>query len=645
MAQLDQLYTALRNADAAGDTAAAQQLAAAIEQQQGGAAPSLVTAQAVPPQAEGPLRLPALAGSQLARGAAEALGIPGDLEQALGIRNALALPAPFPSLKFPTSGELLSATAPLTARSDLMPQGELEQDVAGTARGVGATVPALLLGPEAGALALASGGSGGLVSAEAARAHPESTWGPAIAGAAGGFGVGGLTGVGMRGANALTGDLTDLGQAFRTAELPMRSPVLTSDNPLRFAAPFAPIEQTHGDLQRGAESLANLLGPQTTTPEEAGRYAQAQMRDWLATTLPAKEAAAWAPVDAAIPANTPTSLTNLEGTLQSLTTQGGGLAGVVSRLKPALPAQVYKALQNRLSTLSGGTDSWSDVRALRSAIGEAMSDPSIAPKAGQQTLKAMYSAITQDLADTAKANNASDLFSAANAESTRLHSFAENIGDQMVSGKTPSPQDDPRPEDVYNSFMNSAKLKRGASDIETLNTELPDVTRELAAAKLRQVANPERGTVGKSLASYWNTLSPEAQSALFPPAAQERLSALARIGQRLGEVPTLAQPAPGASNMTIGGLGAAGAALAAQGALHYFGKYNPSIVELLELAGGASTAGSIGGAIRNRAARAIANSSLLAPWAAGRPVGNAALLAAGGGALGASGNALAPGNP
>lgn len=250
-----------------------------------------------------------------------------------------------------------------------------------------------------------------------------------------------------------------------------------------------------------------------------------------------------------------------------------------------------------------------------------MSDPTVIRDIGEKDLAALYSGVTRDLQGTATTHNAGDLFNKANAESTRLHNFAEDTIARIVSGKKPS-ADDPKPEAVTAALLSPRKLKQGGSHLEALNAELPDVRAQLAAAHLHDIANPTGANpppVGKNLLNVWGKMSPEAQAALLPPSARARMNALAGVSRRLASLP--APKASSASHAATGlGLGTALAAAGA-GVNHLMGGHPLGLETLAELAGGSSTIGALAGGAKNRVLSTLANSPAVARYAASLPPG------------------------
>lgn len=613
---------------------------AAATGQAGGPAPGGASASAGPSQlfsgAEG-LRLPLMYGSELLKGLDTTLGLPGDAQSLIrkGVSAVTGLPDSPDNHQLPTSSNLLELTGRLglTDRNDLIPGwgpwAGAENIGSGMARGVGSTLPTLPLGGEGALLpALAAGAGGGALGEVAHQVEPDNPWASFTAGATGGALLGGAAGLGARSIAAMRGQVSPIGATFQQAGLPLRSPALTSESVLTrgLLGPFAPRDQTHADIGNALSSSASNLGGSVTL-QDAGTYAQKQARDWLATTMPAKEALAWGPVDRAIPAGTNVPIRNFRNTLDQITNEGGSLQALINVFQPGLPPRLQGILSNLRDNLSPtiierpggsitsfGIPTWTEVRALRSAVGNALKDPKVGPDAGEQNLKALYSALTKDLSRVAKDQGAGDLFAKANTESTRLHSFAENIVDRMVSGKTPSAQNDPVPEKVAAEFLNPARLKKGGTDLATLNTELPDVTKEFSAAYLHNLATPPKsGTLGKNFSNNWAGLSPEAKAALFDSKTRGKLEALHAVAGKLAGLPS---PANAGNHTGAGGILGAGLAFGAGGAHHLLTGQSIGLENLLEFAGGTSALGGVLGGIKDRVLSRLANSPTAARLAA-----------------------------
>lgn len=171
----------------------------------------------------------------------------------------------------------------------------------------------------------------------------------------------------------------------------------------------------------------------------------------------------------------------------------------------------YPEAENNISVVESGymkgasntgqSFNWSDVRKLRTALGEALSTPSVMKDIGEKNLSKLYGALTGDLKTTAKALGAEPLFDAANGASTKLYDF----GEQVVS---PLIKEGVTPEQAAKTVL--TKARAGGTVLADLRSQLPSAVDELAAAGVRT--------------GEWSKLSPEAKAALVPDSS--RLAAL-----------------------------------------------------------------------------------------------------------------------
>lgn len=400
-------------------------------------------------------RYPKLLMNALTTGGAMVAGIPGDVSQMTN-EGANALGLPPVSMPLPTSNDLLGISNKLgmTNRPEAIPTGAAERYGTAGVEGLIAAAPAIATGGAA-LPNLLGGVASGLAAQGGKDISPDSKALPIIAGAAGGLGVQGL------------------------------SSLVAGNN---------------------IERIASSLGD-SQTMQQAGSAAQDAARNWKTNIMPAKLATVSAPLDAAIPGESPVDLTNFTGVLSSINKKAGDLQPLADVLTESGPRQLQAALakRNDLSDLvepgasSGGT-TWANARQLRSIIGNAMSNPSIIKSIGQQNLSALYSGITQDLGTTASALGAGDLWQAYNQESSRLYNFASGPLSKLISTENPA-LETIKPEDAASRLLSAGK--KGASDLGALRAEVPDAVDELAAAHLRG-------------AQPWEKLSPEAKAALVP---------------------------------------------------------------------------------------------------------------------------------
>lgn len=643
------------------------QIQAAIEQHLGQPAPNMgglapASGTAVEPAGVLPTlaRVPLGALSAAGKGLVTAAGIPGDIEALVhgvgsfatgqGFGSGAAMPT-----SFPTSPELLAHTHALglTDNPALAAQNSPEAMIYSGIAGATSAAPLALAGPAA--PIIASGFGGGLGAELGHELSPDSTLAPIAGSVLGGLGVGGLTSAAER---ATSAELSPVGQLFKQAGIPMRSAALTSEAAGTKAAlgPYAPVAQTQQDLGNAIEASAAKFGPERTL-QEAGQRAQDEARTWLANTMPAKEATAWAPVDAAIPKQTPTPLNGFEATLKRITTSAGGLQPLVDKLTPVLPKQLLKSLQNAPGQLTGSAPTWGEVRQLRSALGDAMRQPKIASDIGQDNLKALYASVTDDMRGAAKGvdavnpgANALKSFDSANAESTRLNSFAQNVVGKIVHSKNPD-QAVITPENAAKALL--APAGKGGTPLAALRAEMPGAADALAAYHLRKYGLGDAGAEDPMAAmdpkfpARWQSLSPEAKVALYPdPTERAALDARAKIGaiaSQAGKSPT---PVGWGHAMAGGQAGAAIGALTDYG-LSLLAGHSPSAGSELAFGGAGELAGMMLPMVSQGVRGRLAVSPLLARYAAsaspdfalGGPFANYGA----GGIAGGAPNELAPG--
>ncbi len=288
------------------------------------------------------------------------------------------------------------------------------------------------------------------------------------------------------------------------------------------------------DISDGLTSLADKRG-NSPDLDSAGRIVQQQARNWLTTELPKREAAAWAPVDAAIPGTTPTPIEGTLNALAAIRNKGGALSEAVAKLSPNIGAALEKPLakftpEGGLADLTGeapATPTWNDVRTFRSALGEAMSNPMVLKDISRQQIERLYATVTDDLRGTAKAVSpeALDSFDLANNASKALRDFADGPISKIVTGSKPSP-DDLAPGAVAKSLLNSGKTSAETLAALRADPAMAGPVDELASIHLRGVADNPKA---------WQALQPGAKVALVPDPADR-----AAVETLLGDKASLA---------------------------------------------------------------------------------------------------------
>lgn len=572
-------------------------------------APTGETVSAVPTQYQGPGRDALIALRGAGAGAQAAVGLPGSLLSTAG--NALAPYMPQGSIAesigsglsaarqaiFPTAAESFAAE-PHPA-SGLIPQGSGELAAYNAGSGIGGALPLALAGPEGAAMpTLLAGAGGGLGSELARNVAPGSTAAELGGSLAGGLLAGGAGSLVQRGVNAFTGSagLNPIARELQLAGVPFESAALTTESPLvrSLLAKGAPLDSTVGHLGASVNAVADGLGTSTSF-QQAGQHLQDAARDWVSNVLPQREAAAWAPVDAAIAPTTGTPLPQLHAALDDINSKGGAAQGLIEQLGSRLPGRLSEQLE-ALSTVRrpvgtvtgavpGASLTWSEARQLRSSLGDALSNPSVTKDISESDLRRLYSAVTGDLRSTAgsvaengttpEQLNALNAFDGANAASTKLHAFNDNVLGKIITTGNAG-QESIKPEDAAKVLLSGAR--KGGTDLAALRAEMPGAVDELAAAHIRQTGldSPEYAgsPVSTKFPVAWGPKSlPDAsRAALIPdPVTRQRLDAIASVTQRvqgLAKSATTATPlsvqsmlggaAAGIADKYIGNLGGPG---------------------------------------------------------------------------------------
>lgn len=456
-------------------------------------------------------RASALTASGLTKGLGSILGLPGDLESLVNSGAAkLGFPGAGEGHFLPTSSDIVGVTDKLglTNRPDLTPQNPVEEFGSAAATGLGS---GLAFGP-AGTGAVLSGIGGGLGAEGANKIFPDNPIAQFIGGLIGGFGVGGGTSAVEK---ALAkGDLKAAQSAFDEATAAKAELGLTHRANLEEAnvakeaaignakaAADAHLANTVGPADATIASAANALHPASTL-QEAGTVLQAGAKDWVASEMPKRLAAAWAPVDTLVPKEAPVALSSFRDALDKITSSAGSLEPLAEKLKPQIPKSLQKALEKidkgDAEDLGAGPAeaiTWADVQKLRSTLGDALSNPKVVNDVGEQNLRRMYATLTSDMQATARGlgKPALDAFNAANEQSSAVYRTAEGPISKILNG-------DPNPENVAKALASGGKI--GASDLATLRTELPEGANALAATIVKQ--------------GGWAKLAPEAKAALIP---------------------------------------------------------------------------------------------------------------------------------
>lgn len=482
----------------------------------------------------------------------------------------------------------------ITNRPDLQPQNTREKYEASAMSGIGSALPF-------GAGAIASGAGSGL-GQQAGEDMGLGPWGQFFTSMAGGLGAGGLTGVTQRLFNRSQGNLSSIAQAYKDIGMtPTLGGNATDSSPLKFMQNVAQnsvggsgiikdaSEQEMQNFGNATNNFASQFG-KSKTMQDAGTSLQQGGKQWLAN-FKNSSGKAWDAVDNAVGSNTPAALTNTESTLSSIKNQApqnpqlqkflgsklaGDIDGIITEAKGNYKPASFNS-QGLIVPSSGNVASpvtWSNLKSMRSRIGEYLSNPDLISDAGTAQAKQLYGALSQDMKNTALTSGnpqALPLLESANTLTKNGHDFIENT----LSGIT---EKGVQPEDAAKFALSGNKI--GGSNLAALRQEMPDATDELAAYKIRDAAQAtavKQNAAGNAISPSrflaelgdGGKMSPEALSALIPePADKSVLDSMNKVAGGLKKTESVAysnkEPEGLLKSMAIGagGLGTAGHAMA-----------------------------------------------------------------------------------
>lgn len=319
-----------------------------------------------------------------------------------------------------------------------------------------------------------------------------------------------------------------------------------------------PVEQrVVGQFNRAVEDTAGRLGT-STSEQTAGEALQREARDWRDNVFPQREDAAWRPVDAAM-ANENVAPVNYRGSLGSLASRLAALPETQLQLLPARTRALLDAIN--VDVPVGGTMTWQQARALKTALGGVMGVPEIVQSVGKDQLTRAYAGIARDMENSANAAGQGTAFADANRVSTEGHSFIDNTLSKIIRSNNPA-QETIAPERAARSVLGS-----GDTTLQAIRREMPGAANELAAYKLRDMALATPGAAGRtgqetSVGTFLTDLNrmrqqmPGGFAALFSdPAVARRIEALATVADTMKETARRANVSGTGPYLALGEMG------------------------------------------------------------------------------------------
>lgn len=566
------LMTALRNADAAGDTEAAQRIAAMIQAQGMPAASS----QAQPGMLQQLARQVGLAGRYGLEGAGNLVGtvtdpfmqfVPGSMpmgQSAGALADAVGLPKP---------------------------QTNLEKDVAGASKalvgtgltaGAGSALGAAELAAQPTMQALSAMFGGG--AQESAKNAGASEGGQALAGALGSLSAGipaGLTGLAktaLRGGSAGQQRMLDNIAAFEAAGSTPTVGQATEGGIARgIESILAKIPGGSGIMARKAQTQAGELGanidqlvPQAD-PTEAGLAIQQGItgQGGFLDRFKTQSKSLYDAVDSLLPNGTEGTTIGVPATLSKffqLTKPISGAENISGLLADPKIGAMAQAMQNdvRNSVAATGQASlpYQSIKDLRSMIGDKIADAGLAPDVSTRQLKQLYGSLSEDMR-----NGLQGISPEAYAANNQAENFVRNGHDQIdkierIVGNNGGA------EGVFKAA--TAGTGQGASTLNNVMSALqPDEQNVVASAivrKLGQATDANQNAAGdvfspQTFLTNWNKLDPRAKNVLFQanPDLKANLDQVANVASNIREGSKYLANPSGTSNALMHGTAMLGA--------------------------------------------------------------------------------------
>lgn len=195
---------------------------------------------------------------------------------------------------------------------------------------------------------------------------------------------------------------------------------------------------------------------------------------------------------------------------QNLQQRFGADVNLADALKNPRLAQLMQAAEKD-AIANNGQLRWGTIKALRSEIGEAISNPQLVDNIPKGQLKQLYGALTEDMKQAATlAPNGLRAFNRANSFYT--------AGSNRIEGTLQRTVDARVPEQAFNLAMQGSK--QGATDLWALRRSVskssPDQWGEVSSAVLNNLGRKAGGEFSlESFLTQWNRIGPEAKAALF----------------------------------------------------------------------------------------------------------------------------------
>jgi hypothetical protein len=239
-------------------------------------------------------------------------------------------------------------------------------------------------------------------------------------------------------------------------------------------------------------------------------------------------------LDSHIPANTPIKVDNTKTALAELNADIPGApalseffknakiksveGALISDTKSAANAALTPSQARTFVQTPEGQLPYEAIKKLRTLVGKELENPSLVSDVPRSKWKALYSAISDDLAAAAKnaGPEAEKAFSRANTYTRAGHERLATYLDRVVGKDTA--------EKVFNAAVNPSEIKEGASTVNAVMRSLQPAERDIVkSAFLKRLGTATAGNQdatgelfsANTFLTNWNKISPQAKMTLF----------------------------------------------------------------------------------------------------------------------------------
>lgn len=299
-----------------------------------------------------------------------------------------------------------------------------------------------------------------------------------------------------------------------------------------------------GVMSRAAERQADQIGSglrrmaddfmPNASGERAGRAIERGAETFSKNVRATKKALYWQ-ADQFIPSTTALPLSRTQQALADLTRPVAGAEATTGALVNPRIAEIAQNVAQDVSA-NGGMP-YEAVKALRTRIGEELTDYALSPDRPTAQYKRLYAALSQDMEEAARRQGPQ-----AEAAAKRANNYTRAAADRLEQIQRVVDKNG-GPEKVYNAVMSGTR--DGGTTLRAVMQSLPeDGQRAVTAAVIKRMGLATPGAqdaAGEAFSANtfltnWNRISPEARRALFDrhgPRFTQNMDKIARVADRI----------------------------------------------------------------------------------------------------------------